>query len=285
MRTFSTFILLAASGLMACGGGPKSKPAADFEDDAVRVVEYQPTLHQFVVLTANPKAMQSEADRKAMWAAVNGTDPQHAWIAPYVKRLPPGYKANITLDFADLPHDALPANRLDSLIKDLSKVQQAKARDAQLAVFVRGDLVGLPGAAQLRLAGAAVQQIAEAHDGVIIDLLARRAWARDAWLAEIKARQLGPDQIRLGAAKKGGGIWLFSRGNAKFGEPDLLIRDIAPDRMVAAKARFKTVHAALLSRAGGRVAGESAMTIAGEALLPCTAPPGFFDAGCVQIAP
>lgn len=283
MRIF--LILIAAASLSACGGGPKPKPVADFEDDAVRVVEYESTLHQFVVLTANPKAMQTEPDRKAMWAAVNGTDPQHAWIAPYIKQLPPGYKANITLDFADLPHQALPAKRLESLIKGLSKVQQTKARDARLAIFVRGDLVGLSGAAQVRLAGVAVQQIAEAHDGIIIDLLARRAWTRDAWLGEIKARQFGPNQIRLGAAKKGGGVWLFSRGNAKFGEPDLLIRDIAPDKMASAKARFKTVHAALLARGGARVAGEASNTIAGETLLPCTAPPRFFDAGCVQITP
>lgn len=278
-------ILLAAIGLTACGGGPKPKPVSDFEDDAVRVVEYTPSLHQFVVLTSNPKAMQSEADRKAMWAAVNGTDPKHGWIAPHVKQLPPGYEANITLDFADLPHEALPANRLESLTKELSRIQRAKARDARLAVFVRGDLVGLPGATQVRLAGLAVQHIAEAHDGVIIDLLTRRAWTRDAWLAEIKQRQLGPGQVRLGAAKKGGGVWLFSRGNAKFGEPDLLIRDIAPEKLAQAKARFKTVHAALLARGGARVAGESADSIAGATLLPCTAPPGFFDAGCVQIAP
>ncbi|MGK0360643.1 MAG: hypothetical protein ACI9U2_002956 [Bradymonadia bacterium] len=278
-------LLIAAAGLSACGGGPTPKPASDFEDDAVRVVEYESTLHQFVILTANPKAMQTDADREAMWAAVNGTDPQHSWIAPYVKQLPPGYKANITLDFADLPHEAFPAKRLELLIKGLSKVQQAKARNARLAIFVRGDLVGLPGAAQVRLAGVGVQQIAAAHDAVIIDLLARRAWTRDAWLAEIKARQLGPNQIRLGAAKKGKGVWLFSRGNAKFGEPDLLIRDVPPSKLAQAKARFKTVHAALLSRAGGRVAGESAQMIAGETLLPCTAPPAFFDAGCVQIAP
>lgn len=285
------WMLLIIFGVLGCGSPPKAGDASG-ELDAMRARlnqnanrTYGPTVHQYVVLTGDTTAMQSKAAVKGMWDAVHGKASRHAWVWRYLTGLPAGYEANITLDFADLPHKVLSEEKLSKLLKGLPKDVASKARAARLAVFVRGDLQALPNAAQVRLAGVAALHVAEQSDGVIVDLLTRRAWTRAAWLAEIRSEQLGPDQVRLSAAKRDGGVWLYTRGNPKFGEPDLLMKGVTPAAMPAAKTRFTTVHEALLRRGGGRVGDASDRTVADTPLLPCDAPQGIFDVECVRIEP
>lgn len=278
--------------LFGCGARPGPTEDAVAELDAMRARlgktanrTYAPSVHQYVVLTTDPEAMQSEAAVKAMWATVHGKQPRHAWIKRYAATLPGDYKANITLDFADLPHPVLAKPVLDRLLTGLPPAAAAQARRARLAVFIRGDLPALPDATQVRLVGLAVQHVAEAHDGVIIDLLTRRAWTRDAWLAQIKAERLGSAQVRLQARKQDGAVWLYSRGNPKFGEPDLLMTAIAPADLPAAKARFARAHAAILQRGGGRLGDASDAVVGDVTLGPCAAPEGLFDVECARILP
>jgi hypothetical protein len=281
MRYALCTLLLFAT---ACGGAKKRTSAVDDLDREATLAfaDRGPTLHQYVVLTARPTAMQTEAERKAMWATVQGKNPRHAWLAQHIATLPGDYEANLTLDFADLPHPVLPKAALTKLLKGLSAVDRQQAEAAKLGVFVRGDLKGLPEARQIRLAGAAALHIAETYDGIIIDLLARQAWTAPEWAKAIKAPQLGMEHVRLVARKASDGIWLFTRGNPKFGEPDLLMRGVKPDQMAAAQATFKAVHAALLKRGGVR---DGTQTLAGKTLTPCAVPAGTFDAECVEIQP
>lgn len=281
-------ILVTLSG---CGAPPRAADPAD-ELDAMRAqldraanLRYGPSVHLYAVLTRDPKAMQSEAAVKGMWDAVHGKAPRHAWITRHLAGLPAGYEANITLDFADLPHPVLSAAKLEALLAGLPADVRAQAKAARLAVFVRGDLQALPNGAQVRLAGLAAQHVAEASDGIVIDLLTRRAWTRADWLAEIQADPLGAGQVRLGASKRDDGVWLTTRGNPKFGEPDLLMRGIPADGLAAAKARFATVHAALLARGGGRAGDASDGRIAGAPLLACDLPKGAVDVECARIEP
>lgn len=274
--------------LVACGGTPRpatdSQAIADLDRQAtLAFAERGPTLHQYVVLTARVTAMQTKAERAAMWATVQGKNPRHAWLAQHVATLPGDYEANLTLDFADLPHPVLPPATLGKLLKGLAPVDREQAQAAKLAVFIRGDLKGLPDARQIRLAGAAALHIAEQYDGIIVDLLARKAWTPIAWAKALRAPRLGMEQVRLVATKRLDGIWLFTRGNPKFGEPDLLMRGVRPADMATAQATFKRVHAALLARGG--VQGDSRATLAGKTLRPCQVPAGIFDAACVEIDP
>ena len=64
--------------------------------------------------------MQSKSDVSEMWSAVHGDTPAFLDIRRAVRWAPANYKIDIELDFADLPHPALPRERLKPLLRHLT---------------------------------------------------------------------------------------------------------------------------------------------------------------------
>lgn len=276
--------LLLASVLMACGGGAAQTTLTGLDDELASLDSGRPALQYYVVLTANPQAMQAKADIDAMWRAVDGQGARYQAVRRHVKWVPGEYRLDITTDFAALPHPQVSHAQLVAMTKGLPAEIQAKAKAAQLAVFLRSDTATLPGGNHIRLAGLAALYAADAYDGMLIDLIARRAWTPDAWQAELSGARLTARQARLARrADAEGTKWLYTRGNPKWGRPDVQMRGVRPGTMQAAQARFTAVNTAVLQN-GGRP-GMTLKTAAGPLRLqPCTAPKRFHDAGCVQIS-
>ncbi|MEZ4474311.1 MAG: hypothetical protein R3F60_26700 [bacterium] len=202
--------------LLAGCGGAKAPPPSLADDPADALPAYgEPALQLYLVLTRDGKAMQGKAAVDAMWAAVNGEGARYAPIRQRVKWVPGDYQVDVALDFADLPHPAFSAQKLAPMLADLPADAREAAEQATLAVVVRSGAQTLPRGDQIRLAGLAALYAADSSDGIILDLLARRAWTRDAWQQELAAERLGPDQVRLTSRADGAARWLLTRGNPR----------------------------------------------------------------------
>ncbi|MEE2789907.1 MAG: hypothetical protein VX589_21375 [Myxococcota bacterium] len=222
--------------LNACTSVPNLK-VSDPQDD---IVTSRPSLQMYLVLTSNPRAMQSDVEVEAMWNAVHGVDPKYRAIRQALTWVPKNYTLDVELDFADLPHAAFPRRRLNALLKTLPNIERQRAQTAVLGVSVRSSGQTLTGAAQIRLVGAAVLYIAERHDGVIIDLLARRAWTSRSWRAELQRQQLSKLQSRVVGTKRGAVGQVRTVGWLKFGLPDIVMNEVPLKAMKGVRHALET---------------------------------------------
>lgn len=244
----SVLAALAALALLAgCGGAPRPAPI----DQTPLLPSERPTLQMYLVLTDDPRAMQGEGAVEAMWDAVHGRTAKYAPIQSRLQGVPGGYEVDVELDYADLPHPMLPAEALAGLIEDLPPADRARAEKATFAVSIRSAAPPLPRGGQIRLVGTAALFAADRHDGIVLDLLARRAWSAAGWASELSGAVLSGAQVRL-IRRIGpeGGVMLLTRGNPKYGAPDLQMRGIPQDRLSAARARFVAAQAVLLEEGG-----------------------------------
>ncbi len=272
MRRLLPFVFLVAG----CGG--RAAPATFVEPDVSSWPEVgPPSLQLYLVLTADPAAMQDEAAVSGMWDAVHGRSPRYAPIWRHVTWVPADYALDVDLDFAHLPHAAFSAARLAPMLSELPAPLRARAEQAKLAILFTSRVATLPGGNHVRLAGAAALYAADAYDGVIVDLLARRAWAPADWLNELSGAALSVRQRRfVGRADR-----LATRGNPKFGAPDLEMTGVTAANRAPAQARFAAADAALLAH-GGQVGGTLSTADGPVPLLPCASQAA--DAGCVRVA-
>ena len=284
-------------GAIGCGGRPAPKPVDTLDTDTADLpsgapkITFQPqaAVQLYVVLTADPSAMQDQAARDAMWKTVGGHGPRAGTIRKQVEWVPEGYELAIELDFANIPHPKVDHKQLLAIARKTSPALGSKAKKAKLAVFFRSNAPTLPGGDHIRLAGLAAYHAATTYDGVIIDLITRRAWSADTWYQELSAKALSEKQVRLSARPdKGQTRWLFTRGHAKYGLPDLQIRGVSADALPAAQTRLGELAALLRARAetlgtSAKVGDVITLPSGAVTLEACDAPAGLFDGGCAQI--
>ena len=271
--------------LSGCGGAPPPSGGEVDEELASLPDPSRASLQLYLVLTNERSAMQTKDEVDAMWRAVGGEGPRYQAVRRHVRWVPGSYELDVTLDFADLPHPAVSLDGLRPLLASLPPAATDRALGAKLALFVRSRAGLLPEGNHIRLAGLAALYAADTHGGIIIDLIGRRAWTPDDWQAELAGRALSKRQLRLSQRPDGDKRWLLTRGNPKYAAPDLQMRGIDRGRIGAARALFVQVQEALVVRggtAGQRLPGPDGRQVT---LKPCEAPPGLFDAECVQIDP
>ncbi len=243
------------------------------DDDAFWPDPAAKSTQLYVILVADPQAMQGPDPFGPVDAAVNGEGARYASIRAQAKGVPNGYSVDWALDFADLPHAAFSPEKLAPMIKQLPSDARELAAQAKLAVVIHSDTKLLPEGNHIRLAGIVPLYVADHYNGVIIDLMARRAWTADGWHSELILPTLSENQLHMVTRDDtGGSKWLMTRGNPKYGVPDLEMRGVAPAGLEAARAQFAVVEARLLAR-GPSVAPKAA----------CMAPAGTYDGECRRI--
>ncbi len=205
----------------------------------------------YLVLTADPNAMQSKADVADMWTAVHAERDDFSFVTMHLKKtiLPADYRIDVELDFAQLPHQLLPWARLKPMLKRLEPGALALAYNAKLAVSFRSRSLTLPLNNHLRLVGAAVLRTAERYNGIVLDLLARRAYTPASFRSLIgqDAETLGTPVMtrrRLGNQR----FVLLSRGQIKFGLPDFVIGPFAKNQPRVSPGLVRRVRADLKTR-------------------------------------
>ena len=236
------FVLFAG-----CGATPVSLDGdGDEFDDAV--FQPLPALQMYLVLTVDPDAMQDKADVTDMWTAVHGERDDFSFVVKSLNKInvPPEYRVDIELDFAKMPHRLLPWRRLDPMIKRLGADALSQAHNSKLAVSFRSRSMTLPHHNHLRLVGAAVLRTAERYNGLILDLLTRRAYTPDSFrrMLNQEAQILGRSVItRRRISKKR--FVLLSRGQIKIGLPDFAIGPFTTHRASVSQFLIKRVRSDL----------------------------------------
>ncbi|MEE2756689.1 MAG: hypothetical protein VYA30_08500 [Myxococcota bacterium] len=187
----------------------------------------------YLVLTANSAAMQNKADVTDMWTAVHAERDEFSFVADHLRKttVPSDYRIDIELDFAEMPHRLLPWSRLDPMLTKLGSEVMSQAHQAKLAVSFRSRSQTLPSNNHLRIVGAAVLRTAERYNGVVLDLLTRRAYTPASF-----RRALNQDSDTLGESivtkrrVSDQHFVLLSRGQIKLGLPDFVIGPFATHR-------------------------------------------------------
>ena len=284
MRTLKPLSLVAwtlcaltvAATLAGCGGRPAArKQTFDFsEDDTPWPDASVKSLQVYAVLTPDPKALQSEGDMAVVEAALAGEGPRYAAVRGHVKSVPGNYQLQYVTDFADLPHAEFSEARVKPMVAELPEGARELASTARLAVVVRSDTGLLPGEGHVRLAGLVALSIADKFGGVVVDLMARRAYTADGWHAVLASSTLGAEQVRLVSRKQPDGtVVLHSRGLPKFGLPDIEWAGLGESQAAQMRGRF--IDALTQLRRGGPNSME---------LGACTAQGIQWDAGCASLA-
>ncbi len=274
-------LALCAGALVGCGGAPAPRPALD---DAPEVFDVgPPALQLYAVLTADPKAMQGADAVPGMWAAVGGQGARYAPVRQRLAWAPADYALDVALDFADLPDPRVPLAPFEGMAAALPGAAQAQVKAARLVVYLRSDAASLPLGGHVRLAGLAALYAADRWDGLVFDLIARKAWTADAWRAELMRPALAPAAHHtLSVRTDGERRWVYSRGEAKFGRPDVQVRGVPVARLAEAQALLAAALAQSARRplaVGAEVTGPGGVVRA----QACDAPPRFFDGACVQL--
>jgi hypothetical protein len=276
LRKLLGVLTLCGLGLVACGGStPAKRPAIDFsEDDTPWPDASVKSLQLYAVLTPDPKALQSEGDLAVVEAAIAGEGPRYSLVRAHVSGVPANYRLNYVTDFADLPHPEFAEGRVKPMVAELPEGARELAGTARLAVVIRSDAGLLPNEGHIRLAGLVALAVADKFGGVVLDLMARRAYTADAWHATLAASNLGAEQVRLVARKQPSGqVVLHSRGMPKFGLPDLELAGLQPTQVDLMRDRF--IEAVMALRRGG----PNALDVG-----PCTDQGITWDAGCASLA-
>jgi hypothetical protein len=240
------FMVMWLVAMIGSACGPTAPRGLSTLDDDEPMLTQRPALQMYLILTHQTEAMQDPRSIKEMWRAVHGERAEFRDIRTLVRWAPAEYAIDIELDFANLPHPALPMKMLQPSLRRLPSGVRQIGETAPLAVSVRSRSETLPAGEHLRLVGAAVLYMAEAFDGVIVDLMTRRAWTAEAWRTELSGRALTTAQTRLMVGQLSPNQYrLRSRGNIKFGLPDLEL-DASATQLSLAKTRLAVAQKQLM---------------------------------------
>jgi len=267
--------------VMAACGGQQALEQRSFDDD--QIFSPRDALQMYLVLTNEPTAMEAPSDVEDMWRAVRGELTAFSFVSKHVSqiRVPADYRVDVELDFASLPHPKLSAKRLRPILRGLPTVEREKGQRAILAVSFRSRSQTLPQGNHIRLVGAAVLRAAERYDGVVVDLLARRAFTAAAWRRELNRRSLHEGQTRLAKRRaSNGSILLVSRGHIKYGAPDLVLGPVTAEEVSKARLFFRAAQRAILQ--GNPKPGEE-ISVSGQTMPLLNCGTRGFDGRCVRL--
>ena len=277
-------LMLCLSVMIGCGANPGTSRIDTFDEDLASLVS-RPALQMYLVLTDESEAMQGKAAVADMWKAVRGEASDFGFMRDALRRtrVPPDYRVDVELDFAELPHPKLTIQRLEPMLKRLPPEFVDRARAANLGISIRSRSKSLPAAMHIRFVGAAALHVAEKHNGIVLDLLARRAYTADGWRKELSATTLSRNQYRWSRGKTSDGLdYLISRGHVKFGTPDLMVGPVRRKNIQSAKALFIALHRRV--RIGGAKIGQK-LSVGTHAFLVRKCGAIRTDGGCVRVVP
>lgn len=173
--------------------------------------------------------------------------------------------------------DALPLD-IDALAADAGDAA-APLKAARSVVFVRYAGKALPDDAQVR--GTALGAAALVAPGtVVVDPGTRRVWTGEAFFMWTAAEDWLADQVTVDAQQaEDGSVTFFTRGMARFGQPDLEAAGVPAAEARARFGAFQTLLAALRAH-GPAKPGD---TVGGVKLGRCTRPPEAIERTCVSM--
>lgn len=272
--TFALSLVLSST-LAACGGASKSPPPAPAGGglsahlrDTLPADAASTAVVSLAVFTPAPTP-----EVAAVEAQVAGFAPP-AELADFAARA----KAGSGLLYVPAPVDAdLPLD-VEGIASAAGEAGDA-VRAARSVVFVRYAGKPLADDAHLRAAALAAAAIAADARHVVVDLGSRRVFDHAAWRSFLASDDWLAQQVVLDAEQgtTPGTVTFYTRGMARFGQPDLEWSGVPEAEARQAFEKFQATYQALRAH-GPAKAGD---VVDGVTLRPCTRPAVAIERTCV----
>lgn len=270
-----TLSLVLSSTLAACGGAPSSPSAAPAGGglsahlrDTLPADAASTALVSLAIFTPDPPP-----EVAAVEAQVAAFAPP-AELADFAARA----KAGSGLLYVPAPVDANLPLDVEGIAGAAGAAGDA-VRAARSVVFVRYAGKPLADDAHLRAAALAAAAIARDERHVVVDLGSRRVFDQAAWRAFLASDDWLAQQVVLDIeqGEAPGTVTFYSRGMARFGQPDLEWSGVPEAEARARFERFQAMYRALRAH-GPAKAGD---VLDGVTLRPCSRPAVAIERACV----
>lgn len=153
-------------------------------------------------------------------------------------------------------------------------------RGARSVVFVRYAGRPIEDEAHLRAASLSALALAAGEGHAIVDLGNRRVFTPEAWQAFLASDDWLAQQVVIDAEQGDDGtVTFYTRGMARFGQPDLEESGVPKAEARGRFERFQAVFRALRDRGPSKVGD----VVDGVTLRPCTRPPEAIEHACVAM--
>lgn len=153
-------------------------------------------------------------------------------------------------------------------------------RGARSVVFVRYAGRPVEDEAHLRAASLSALALAAGEGHAIVDLGNRRVFTPEAWAQFLASEDWLAQQVVVDAEQGDDGtVTFYTRGMARFGQPDLEESGVPQAEARARFERFQAVFRALRARGTTKVGD----VVDGVTLRPCTRPPEAIEHACVAM--
>lgn len=218
-----------ASGLIwiCLGCGASVSERVDPSPQA-SIVQSDESQHLYLLALQPKNAFKTAEERAELWSALRGDNPSIRPLLGPIEQIPLHYRVEYIFNHGDPANPETEYRRLMSWTKRLTPAAAAKAESAKTLLLVKGTLKRLPQSQDVRLTLAALVFIAEKYDGVILDLLNRRAHTSiDLRKVLLATPSLGI-QVRIIGARQGDRRGIRSVGLPKYGYPDLFLATVRP---------------------------------------------------------
>ncbi|MEE2788765.1 MAG: hypothetical protein VX589_15625 [Myxococcota bacterium] len=275
MKQLDGWVLIILSmTMLACGGQrvattSKRAPADPLNAALTSMIEAQqkPQAKMTFALFGGSEL----ADEKRLRVILEETNRE-----VYLSSTPPPGPYQPTLIVA--PVDAkLPVHM--SAIIDVAGELAARLRQATHVAFVQYLGPARDDDAALRAAATALARMADSND-VLVDMSLHRVFTRAAWKTWMEAADWLADQVVPGVEAMGDNrVTFYTRGMAKFGQPDL---EWAGIKKANAREKFGEFQA-MIAEVRARRATRIGDTVAGRTFIACTRPPEAIELDCVGI--
>lgn len=192
------------------------------------ILQRDESQHLYLIALQPQGAFKTAEERAELWSALRGDNPDIRPLLGPIEQIPLDYRVEYVFNHGDPANPETEYRRLLAWTKRLTPAAVAKAKSAKTLLLVKGTLKRLPQAQDVRLTMAALVFIAEKYDGVILDLLNRRAHTPSELREALLANDRLETQVRIIGAREGDQRGIRSVGLPKYGYPDLFLATVSP---------------------------------------------------------
>ncbi|MGB0646155.1 MAG: hypothetical protein ACPGQS_03210 [Bradymonadia bacterium] len=210
-------------GLMrqqALSGGPDDVPRTDRSH------------HLYVLLLKSQNAFSTDAERERLWAALRGEDARYVELLGNLNDVPMDYRIEYVFNHTTPNAKNAEMHLIKPWLKRLSRTERSRASQAKTVLLVKGNLFRLPNSQDVRLTLAGLLFLAETYDGIIVDLLSRKAMAATELRTLLEAPGRLASQIRFVGGRVDGQLGVRTAGLPKYGFPDVFLPTETPTTAV-----------------------------------------------------
>ena len=215
-------LVLSAIHCAACTT-PHKKSASVQSHISTLPVRKDTSQHLFLLALQPNQAFTTDAEREALWSALRGEHFETKPLLGRLEQIPMNYRVEYVFNHTTPRNEEAKFHTFKSWLKDMPKRTLKRLESAKTLLLVKGTLPRLAEAQELRLTLAALVFLAERYEGIVFDLLNRKAYDAPSlrWRLENETGLI--DQVKFRTASVNQRRGLRTVGLPKYGWPDIFL--------------------------------------------------------------